>query len=110
MRRRKKFLRSITIVTNSVRSGTFVKKRKLVQSSKSGKRLIRFGIRGRAYDCFNKKESGVPLKKGSSDATIGHNIAILENEGRPHKQAIAIAFSKAGRSKKGKNGKSKKRR
>lgn len=42
----------------------------------------------------------MPLKSGSSDATIAHNIKMEVLSGRPQKQAIAIAYSKAGRSKK----------
>lgn len=42
----------------------------------------------------------MPLKRGSSDKTVAANIQQLKREGRPTKQAIAIAMSKAGRSKK----------
>jgi len=42
----------------------------------------------------------MPLQKGSSDTTVSHNIEKLVHEGRPQKQAIAIAMSEAGRSKK----------
>jgi len=41
----------------------------------------------------------MPLEQGKSDEAVSHNIAKLREEGRPEKQAVAIAMSEAGRSK-----------
>lgn len=42
----------------------------------------------------------MPLKKGSSKKVISSNIRTEMKAGRPQKQAIAIAFRKAGKSRK----------
>ena len=42
----------------------------------------------------------MPLKSGKSKKTIASNIATEINSGKPKAQAIAIAFTKAGKSKK----------
>ncbi len=42
----------------------------------------------------------MPLKSGSSRAAVSSNIKTEMNAGKPQKQAIAIALSKAGKSNK----------
>ena len=43
--------------------------------------------------------ANMPLKPGSSDKVVGDNIKKLQSEGYKHKQAVAIALSEAGKSK-----------
>ena len=47
----------------------------------------------------------MPLLSGKSKHVISENIRTEVNAGRPQNQAIAIAYSKAGKGKKSKKGK-----
>lgn len=50
------------------------------------------------YGQYHEKENVMPLKKGTSKATIGNNIKEMEESGHPRKQAIAASLNEARKS------------
>lgn len=57
------------------------------------------------FPAFYQREVEMPLRKGKSRKVISQNIRTEMHAGKPQKQAVAIAYRKAGKSRKGKKGK-----
>jgi hypothetical protein len=47
---------------------------------------------------IDRKEKIMPPKKGASKATVSHNVKTESKNGKPHKQAVAIALNQARKS------------
>ena len=48
--------------------------------------------------CNWKRESDMPLKRGTSKETIGHNVKAEKKAGKSQKQSVAIALNQARKS------------
>jgi hypothetical protein len=71
------------------------------------KRIRKWRNERRARARREKGRLSMPLKKGSSKKTIQSNIATEVAAGKPVKQAVAIAYEKAGHGSAKKKGKAK---
>ena len=70
------------------------------QLAEKGFMIVKLDREIKGKEQSEKKDNFMPLKKGKSKKVISSNISELINSGRKKEQAVAIAMSKVGMSKK----------
>ena len=86
-----------TDIYGNVNASAFNKK---IHGANTDHRIIATQGASKFMNCPSDFPKDNPLKKGSSKNVISSNISELRHSGYPMKQSVAIAMSKAGKSRK----------